>query len=150
MRWKAFAALLVLFAAACGLEGAPNEKGLRAGKYRVQFDIAAGTNVPSVIVGHHDFTFVAVDPPTVEGNFSLLSATLGTQTFYLNAQLSEVVPTLSSWNISWGLTLNGAYRVSVVMNEELGGNFSYPGGCHVLNDNGNDYVGTNCSVVRAD
>lgn len=150
MRWKTFAVFAFVMLSGCGLAGAPNEQGLRPGKYRVQFDIVASAGLPSIIVGHHDFTFGVVTPTTQIQSFKLLAAKLGTQDFYLASEANETVPTLSSWAVSWRLTLNESYRVSVVLNEETGGNFSFPTGCHVLSESGSDYVGTNCSVARAD
>lgn len=148
MRWSVIAGLLLVITGACSLAGPPDEEGLRAGRYRVQFDIAAGAGVPSTIVGRHDFTFVAIEPTTVKESFSISSATLAGRQFYLNAQFNETVPQESVWAISWKLAADAELRVSVEMKEEAAGQFSLPSGCHVLSDAGADYVGSNCSVVR--
>ncbi|MEP6834327.1 MAG: hypothetical protein ABJB74_13105 [Gemmatimonas sp.] len=151
MRWKAFAGLLVVFASGCHLAGPPDAEGLRQGQYRVQFDVAAGTGVPSVVVGHHDFTFQVVEPSTFKVSFRLVSAILGSNSFYLNSDLNETIPGDAEWTISWRLAQNDDYRVSVVMREEGAGQYSVPSGCHIFNQaNTVDYVGTGCLVQRAD
>lgn len=151
MRWKVSAGLLIIFAlGGCKLAGPPNSQGLHQGKYRVRFDITAGASVPSVAVGHHDFTFAVVEPTTVKQSFTLVSATLNSTSSYLNAQFNETIPQSSDWTVSWRLAANFELRVSVVLKEESDGQFSVPSGCHVLSDEGADYVGSNCSVVRAD
>lgn len=149
MRGTVFAGFVVAAALGCNLAGAPNKEGLRAGRYRAQFDIVASTLAPAVAVGHHDFTFVAVEPTATRDNFTVISANIGDRAFYLNANFNETIPENSQWNISWKFAANSEPRVSVIMNEQGDGTFTV-GGCHVLNDTGADYVGTNCTVVRAD
>ena len=148
MRRIVIAGLLFLLTTGCGLDH-PNPQGLRPGKYRVQFDIAAAPSVPAPAVGHHDFLFAVSLPMTDALSFSLLSAVKGDGSLYLNAEQNVTIPTPSQWEVSWRFIAAPALRVSVVMKEEADGTFSLPSGCHVRTDD-QDFVGTNCNVVRAD
>ena len=137
--------------------------GLRAGLYRVTFNIPLSNSTPGGLIGDHEFLFGVVDPTTERTSFDLISSThigrtLGGDltapvTSYLSDDSRKVVTNGLEWLVAWDLINGSVLAVEVTMTDNGAGSFTFAG-CRgsrtsvILGDG--TYPGILCNVVRAD
>ncbi len=144
--------LLAATMVGCGDSSTGPQEALRAGRYRLIFEIVSSVTIPAPIQGRHEITFRMNEPATTPEDLELVASRRilpegGTVEDYLLVDPSQLVIEEDRWALRF-MYADGGYSVATTLLDLGGGDLTISPGCVARQEGGSSYLAAGCRLDR--